>query len=209
MEERMTLEARPRSNKTSKQLRRESIIPALIYNHGKTDHIEMDAKDINKLFASGISESTLIDLNLKGKTEVVFIKEYQLHPVTDVILHLDLYRITFGEKIKTHIAIELEGKPIGIREGGVLESFLHEVEIEIFPKYLTSSLKIDISHLKIGHSIHVRDLTPPPESKILMESNSTICQISASAKLESEVVSEQPEEQEEELEKDKEEKKAE
>ena len=150
MEQKLQLETKIRSGKKAAQLRREGVIPAVIYNHGKTDHIEVNKKQLVSLFSKGVSESTLIELNISGKIETVFVKDYQRHPVTSEILHLDFFRITLGEKIRTHISIEFTGKPKGVLLGGLFEVFLHQVEIEIDPKDLSSSLVVDVSNLEIG-----------------------------------------------------------
>ncbi len=183
--ERIVIKAKNRDLKTkSAKLRASGFVPAVIYNHGKTDHIEVLSDDIRKLFVHGISESQLYDLDIDGKTETAFVKDFQMHPVTEQVLHIDFYRVTFGEKIKTHIPIHLEGKPAGLIAGGVLETFLHEVEIETFPRYLTPALNMDISHLQIGEAIHTDDLPLPPDTKILIEGNPIVCHIAKPAKLE-------------------------
>ena len=188
MSERLTINANTRSEGKVRDIRKAGFVPALIYNHGKTDKIQVKSAELSKLFLKGVTESTLIDINLNGgESEVAFIKEYQIHPLSEDILHIDFFRITFGEKIHTSIPIKLIGKPSGVKEGGVLEIFLHEIAIETFPKYLTSSLDCDISMLKIGDSVHMDEIQIPPKSKFLMEGNPIICQISTSAKLESKV----------------------
>ena len=188
MSERFTITAEKREKKKVKKVREAGFVPALLYNHGQTDEIQVNSADLSRLFDHGVTEATLIDIKIgKKENQTAFIKSYQIHPVTESILHVDFFRITFGEKVRTHIPIEFTGKPIGVKEGGVLEAFLHDVEIEIFPKYLTSALEVDISHLKIGDSIHMEDVEIPPESKILMDGNPIVCQISTSAKLESKI----------------------
>ncbi len=188
MSERLTIDANARSEGRVSNVRKAGFVPALIYNHGKTDKIQVKLAELNKLFLEGVTESTLIDINLDGgKSEIAFIKEYQIHPLSGDILHVDFFRVTFGEKIHTSIPIKLIGKPSGIKEGGVLEIFLHEIAIETFPKYLTSSLEHDISMLKIGDSVHMDEIKIPPKSKFLMEGNPIICQVSTSAKLESKI----------------------
>ena len=181
----LTLKAENRNTKVkAKDLRAKGIIPAVISNHGKTESVQVSSGEVHKLFTSGISESTLIDLKLGSESETVFIKDYQLHPVTDEILHVDFYRITAGEKIKTNIPLHLVGKAVGIKEGGVLEHFLHDIEIETFPRFLVPSIDVDISALKIGDAIHIKDLKLNEEIKILVEGNPTICHVSPPAKLE-------------------------
>ena len=188
MNDRLTVTAQERTEKNPKKVRKSGFVPAVIYNHGKTNEIQVSSSELANLFDHGITESTLINIKVgEEESQTAFIKDYQLHPVKENILHIDFFRVTFGEKIKTYIPIELIGKPIGVKEGGVLETFLHEVEIETFPRYLTSSLKVNIDHLKIGDSVHLEKIEIPPESKILMEGNPIVCQVSTSAKLESKI----------------------
>jgi large subunit ribosomal protein L25 len=181
--EKATLKAQKRDGKTSgKNLLRAGIIPAVIYNHGKSENIQVLEKDTRRLFAHGISESRLIDLDIDGRIEQVFVKDYQLHPVNDKLLHLDFYRVSQDEKLRTRIAVHVEGKAEGVKNGGVLEIFLTEVPYETYPRYLTDFLTVDISHLKIGDSIHVSDVKLPPDSRILMDPQTVICHVTHAAK---------------------------
>lgn len=179
-----TLKAQERDmNQTGKQLRRTGFIPAVIYNHGNTEHLMINEKDVKPILAGGVSESKLIDIEHGGKKETVFIKDYQVHPVTNDIVHFDFYRITYGEKVKTHISLRIVGKSLGEKEGGVLETFLHDIELEILPKELIPHIDIDISELKVGDAIHVEDLPLPESAKIMSEGNPIICHIAIPRKV--------------------------
>lgn len=181
--EKATLKATKRDGKIGgKNLLRSGLIPAVIYNHGKSESIQVLEKDTRKLFAHGISESRLIDLDIEGKIEQVFVKDYQSHPVNEVLQHLDFYRVSQDEKLRTRIAVHVEGKPEGVKNGGILEVFLTEVPYETYPRHLTEFLSIDISHLDIGDSIHVGDVKLPPDSKILMDAQTVIAHVTHQAK---------------------------
>jgi large subunit ribosomal protein L25 len=181
--EKATLKAQKREgNMGGKNLVRAGIIPAVIYNHGKSESIQVFEKDTRKLFAHGISESTLINLEIDGKVEQVFVKDYQAHPVSDVLQHLDFYRVSQGEKLRTRIAIHVEGKSEGVKNGGILEIFLTEVPYETYPRHLTEFLTVDITNLQIGGSIHVSDVTLPEDSKIMMDPQTVICHVTHAAK---------------------------
>lgn len=196
--ERLKLKTQVRDNKEKAGiLRKNGFIPALLYNHGKTDHVKVDAKDVKMLFSKGVSESTLIDLQMEDKEDTVFVKDYQLHPVNDEVLHLDFYRVTFGEKVTTNIGLRLEGKAVGTKEGGILEVFLHDLEIELYPRYMVPSISVDISHLKIGDALHVSDLELPPESKLNIEPQTVICNVARPAIVAEPTDSEEIEETEE------------
>lgn len=178
-----TLKATKRDGKIGgKNLLRSGVIPAVIYNHGKSESIQILAKDTKKLFAHGISESTLIDLDIEGKIEQVFVKDYQAHPVSEVLQHLDFYRVSQDEKLRTRIAIHIEGKAQGVKDGGIMEVFLTEVPYETYPRHLTDFLTIDVSNLGIGDSLHVSGVTLPPDSKILMDPQTVICHVTFQAK---------------------------
>jgi large subunit ribosomal protein L25 len=163
-------------------IRQQGMIPAVLYNHGNTELLKVNEKNILKIFKAGVSESTLLDIDVGGKKEKSFIKDYQVDPVTNQILHMDFFRITAGEKIKTHIPIHLEGKSIGEKEGGVLEIFLHDIELEILPKDLVAAINVDISNVKIGEGIHVNELPLPPGARILVEGNPIVFHIAIPAK---------------------------
>lgn len=163
-----------KDNEKPAAIRKQGMIPAVLYNHGNTEHLKVNEKNIQKIFSAGVSESTLLDIEIDGKKEKSFIKDYQTDPVTSQILHMDFFRITMGEKIKTHIPIHLEGKSIGEKEGGVLEVFLHDIEVEILPKDLLSSIVVDISDIKMGEGVHVNDLKLPASARIMVEGNPII-----------------------------------
>jgi len=174
------------SNERAALIRKAGMIPAVLYNHGNTELLKINEKNIQKIFSAGISESTLLDLEIGGKKEKSFIKDYQVDPVSNRILHMDFFRITYGEKIKTHIPIHLEGKSAGEKAGGVLEVFLHDIELEILPKDLVSSISVDISNIQIGEGVHVNDLTLPPSARILVEGNPIIFHVAQPQKVKGE-----------------------
>lgn len=181
--EKATLKAQKRDCKIGgKNLLRSGIIPAVVYDQGKTETIQVLEKDTRRLFAQGISESRLIDLDIEGKVEQVLVKEYQIHPVKDTLQHLDFFRISQTKKVRTRIAVHLEGKPEGVKNGGILETFLTEVPYEAFARDLTDALKIDITTLQIGEAIHVKDIVLPSESRIMLDPQTVVCLVAQPAK---------------------------
>ncbi|HPQ53837.1 MAG TPA: 50S ribosomal protein L25/general stress protein Ctc [Spirochaetota bacterium] len=144
------------------KIRSGGFIPAVMYSHGESEALQVSAKDFSTMFKGHISESVLIDLNIKGKSgsdgDKVFIKDYQVDPVTDKVIHLDFYKITAGEKITTKVPVELVGTPTGARKGGILEHMERDLEIECLPRNLREKIEIDVTNLEIGESIHIKDL---------------------------------------------------
>ncbi len=155
-------ERRVRTGKNeNRRLRNEGYIPAVVYSHGETDILQIRTKDFQKLFSGQISESIIFNIDLadeKNTNLSAFVKDYQIDPVTGSIIHLDLFKITAGEKIQTVVPIELEGTAPGIKMGGHLEFTEKEINIECLPKNLPETIFIDISGLELGDSIHAGDI---------------------------------------------------
>lgn len=144
------------------RLRSGGYIPAVIYSHGQSSTVSVNAKDFSGVFKGKISESVLLNLAYdSGESVQVFVKDYQRHPVTDNVLHLDFYKVTAGEKIHTTISLEFVGSSIGVKKGGVFEQIERIIEVEVLPKDLIERLSVDISGLDMNESIHVKDLKGP------------------------------------------------
>ena len=162
------------------RLRVEGFIPGVVYSHGKTDVIKVKEKEFSDLFKGHISESVIFNLHIDGKAEsdlMAFVKDFQSDPVTGRILHLDLFKVTKGEKIKTHVPVELTGTPAGTKLGGILEHGEREILIYCVPGKLPEKVTVDVSGLGIGDSIHVSDIKLDDEIEILTSANSLIAAV--------------------------------
>lgn len=180
--ERTVIEASTRSSESGKKIRAKGIVPALLYSHGKTQNIQINAEQLAPLLKNGISESVLFDLKIEDQTEVALIKDYQLHPVKDQFLHIDFFKITYGEKLRTRIPVHFVGKSQGVAAGGILETFVKDLEIETLPKYLIPALEVDITAMEVHDTLHLSQIELPPETKVLVDSDISLCHIAQSAK---------------------------
>ncbi|MDR0596885.1 MAG: 50S ribosomal protein L25 [Treponema sp.] len=142
----------------SRRIRRGGRIPAVVYGRsGKALSIDMDALEfVNN--AKGISESTIVTINIDGQTRQAFVKATQRNIIDGKILHVDFYEVEAGVSLRAKVSVHVHGNPVGVREGGVLESPLHEIEVECLPRDLPERIDVDISELRANQSIHVRDL---------------------------------------------------
>src|SRR5712671_8166010 len=162
----VSLAASPRSatgKGAARQARFRGRVPAVIYGHGRdTLPLEVDAKALEKALTGIEPESTLIDLTVDGKKARALIREIQRHPLRPDIIHVDFYEIHATEKVKLKVPVHLVGNPDGVRNaGGVLDQVTREVEIEVLPENIPDRVELDVSALKIGDSLHVRDLSIP------------------------------------------------
>src|SRR5213076_3036243 len=103
--------------------------------------------------------STIIELAVDGMKTRTLIREIQRHPIRPDIIHVDFYEIHAEEKVKLKVPVHLVGNPDGVRNaGGVLDQVTREVEIEVMPDDIPDRVELDVTALKIGDSLHVRDL---------------------------------------------------
>ena len=157
----VVLTARNRESKGSgeaRKIRRAGRIPGVLYGRsGKAISIDLDAQE----FATGvknISESTIVKVEVDGKPYDAFVKDTQRNIIDGNILHVDFYEVESGIVLRARVSIHLKGSSVGVREGGILEFPLHEIEVECLPKDLPERIELDISNLGANQSIHVRDI---------------------------------------------------
>lgn len=148
------------------RLRKEGKIPAVIYGHNQPVHISVSATEFDSKFHI-ISENTLISINVDGKNYEVLVKDSQENMILSQITHIDFFEVERGKVLKTRIPVILTGTSVGVKEGGLLEQHLHEIDIECLPKDIPAKIELDITELQLGESIHISDLKTADEVKIL------------------------------------------
>src|SRR5881296_3074930 len=117
------------------------------------------AKALEKALAGVEPQNTIIELAVDGKKTKTLIREIQRHPLRPDIIHVDFYEIHAEEKVRLKVPVHLVGSPDGVRNaGGVLDQVTREVEIEVLPENIPDRVELDVTALKIGDSLHVRDL---------------------------------------------------
>ncbi len=149
------------------QLRAQGNIPAVIYGGGQAaTHVLLDEKEFLRV-ASGISESTILGIDIEGKKVRAFVKSRQRENLTNRIIHVDFLEVVSGRILHARVPIHLVGVPVGVRDGGILENPAHEIEVECDPDHLPEKIEADVSGLLANHSIHVRDLPAMNGVKVL------------------------------------------
>src|SRR5262245_36042889 len=128
--------SRPGVGRTQvRQTRAKGMIPAIVYgSHIKPTPIQVDSREVDRIFKHATSEHMLVDLTLeeggKATNRLAFIQETQHDPITDKVLHLDFHEVRADEKLHARVVIVALGEPEGVRTGGgVLEQVLRELEV--------------------------------------------------------------------------------
>lgn len=142
-----------------KSLRREKIVPGVFYGKNiENINIAIPELQVNKLVFT--SEKKLVNLEIENKGSFkAILKDFQLDPVTDRVIHFDLQAVEGSSNITVEVPVVTKGQCVGVKEGGILQVQLHKLNIECEPSKLPEHLDIDVTNLKIGDSLHVGDVT--------------------------------------------------
>lgn len=152
-----------------KRLLKSGFTPAVIYGHNKENlTVKVPEKEVKKIVKNHGKAFYYIvedgDAPLKGKK--LLIKDIAKNYVTDVIRHIDFYEMSDKEATRVAVPIKLVGKAEGLVMGGVLEWEKREVEIKALPDDVPAFIEVDVTHLNIGHSIHLSDIKLPPNVQL-------------------------------------------
>ncbi|MFN3301678.1 MAG: 50S ribosomal protein L25 [Patescibacteria group bacterium] len=177
----LTLQAKKRTilGKKVKKIRRQDIIPAVVYGHNvPSENIEVERKSFEKVLRQA-GQSTIIDLVIDKKPVKVLIHDLQFDPVTNKIIHVDFYQIKEKEKVTVDVELKFSGEAPAVKEkGGILIHHLTKIKIEALPKDLIHEIDVDLSKLVDFHSlIRVKDLHFPPNVRILNDPEEIIVSI--------------------------------
>jgi large subunit ribosomal protein L25 len=166
MAKKTSLKAAPRARTGSgrlNQMRREGWIPSVIYGRGTENiNLKVDSKTFSDLLAHSSSENIIVNLEIEGQgTRLAFLQSVQHDPLSGKALHADFRSIDENTAITAHIPTHLNGESAGVKAGGLIEQYVHAIEITCLPNDLPETLEVDISHLQVGDSLHIGDITYP------------------------------------------------
>ncbi len=183
MAKQVKLAARPRSESgrnAVKQVRARGSVPAVIYG-SKTEpaNLEVSRREIEALLSKAVGENILVELEIdeagKKTNRLSLIQEVQHHPLRGEVLHVDFHAVSMTEEIEAEIVVESFGEADGVKNfGGLLEQSMRAVTIRCFPQNLPEIIRVDVSALKVGDSIHVRDLPLPEGVAVLDDADLTV-----------------------------------
>ena len=166
---------------SSRRLRKAGEIPAVVYGRSGTNPLAINQKDFNALWRSLDGGASLIEItDDHGKARLTTVKDMQLDPLKDTILHVDFGEVYEGETMSATVQLHTTGNPKGVVEdGGILETTLHELPIECFPRNLPEFLEVDVSPLEIGDSVQVSDIKLPEGVEIMEDADTVVVTVAA------------------------------
>ena len=165
MPDTLVLEAREvGKTKLARASRAAGKVPGVLYGRGADPvAFEVEIPALREALSGEAGRHAVLKLQVpgrKGDTHAV-LKDYQLDPVRDRVIHIDLLEISMSEKIVSTVSVRLDGEAQGVKDGGVLEQASHELEVEALPADLPPEIVVDVSELVAGNAIRVSDITLP------------------------------------------------
>lgn len=142
--------------KSTKALRKEGLVPCVIYGGESNIHFSAKAQDFRDLIYT--NEFRTASVEVDGKSIPAIIKDIQFHPVTDTIVHIDMLELVDGKKVKAEIPLSLVGNAAGVKVGGVLMQKVRKVKVMTTPDKLSSTIEVNVDELTLGKSIRIRDI---------------------------------------------------
>lgn len=168
------------------KIRMKGLIPGVCYGNGVKDlWIIVDPKELKKAVQGPKGYNTIMRLEIKDEqgnlldTKLGMLQDYQYHPVTRKLLHVDFYIIDLEKEIKVKVPFVLTGRAKGVQMGGTLIQIFRELPIRCKPELIPDKIEYDITELGLGQVLKVFDLKLPEGIKVLLDREQTIASIVA------------------------------
>jgi large subunit ribosomal protein L25 len=150
----------------ARRLRQKGLIPAVVYG-GKSEptHVSVDPAVLLKAIETPHRFNTLLTLKLDGVEKHVLFKEYEVDPVSRKLLHADFLEVRMDQPVRVNVPVETVGKAVGTTEGGILSIAAHDILVEALPGKIPVKIEVDVTNIKIGHSLHISEVKAPEGCK--------------------------------------------
>jgi large subunit ribosomal protein L25 len=177
----LVLMAEPREihGKKVKRLRREGLVPGVVYGPvlDETISVSVSERDFRKFYMAH-GHSTIFTLKWDGGSQPVLIREVQVEPVRQDMLHIDFFAPNMMVVLRQSVPVSLHGAADEVEAGGVLQHVLNEIEVEALPSDLPNEIIVDISGLtSVGDSLHVRDIEVPENVTLITDPDTTVASV--------------------------------
>jgi large subunit ribosomal protein L25 len=174
----VTLKAQARPGSGSRaaiKLRKSGFVPGVVYGHKQANaQVAVNADELDR--AIRVLHARVIDLEIDGKAETVLIRELQWDYLGKQMIHVDFERKDRAELVRVTVPVELRNAPKATG-GGVLDQPLHTLHVECPLGSIPEAIRIDLTNLTLGHPIHVKELTLPPNVRVLEVPEAVVVQL--------------------------------
>jgi len=165
----------------ARRVRAEGLVPAVLYGAKKESvALTVNAKQVAKILKSEAGHNTIFTVQVaNGAAEKAMLKDWQVDPVTNSLLHVDLLRIDVNVRMRVSVPVHTFGEPEGVKlQGGIFEMVTREVEVECLPGDIPEEFRVDISALTIGKQLRAGDLpVDPAKVKLLTDPSRVLAHV--------------------------------
>lgn len=168
------------SKSRTKSIRREGYATASVFGHD-AEPVPIEVKVLDIVTQTKQSETglkSIFDLKINGAPKksdgMVIIKEFHKHALTRKVLDIQFQRINLKEKIHVGVPIELVGEAAGVKEGGIVEQMLDELQVNCLPIDIPTRIQVDVSGLAVGDMVRVADLAVPENVDVLADADTLV-----------------------------------
>ena len=165
----------------SRRLRKSGSLPGVIYCEGKeATAIQLDTHAFEQVLHHHSSESVLVEISVEGAGDITaLVQDVQHHPVSNDLLHVDLFKVDADKPIHVEIPVEVVGEAAGVKVGGSLDIVMHAIAVECLPGDLVESIEVDVSDLEIGDSLYLSQVKLSSKLKSLGDEEAIVLSVSA------------------------------
>jgi large subunit ribosomal protein L25 len=150
----------------SRRLRRSGKVPAILYGgHREAQPLVLDQQNLLTMIGDERFYSSIVQLKIDGTAQEAIVKDVQMHPAKNVVVHVDLQRVIENEAIRLHLPIHFKGESIspGVKtQGGIVSHMRADVEVSCLPKDLPEFLELDLSGMSLNETKFLADIPLPP-----------------------------------------------
>ena len=175
----------------SRRLRVAGKVPGIVFGAGEPVMIELDHNALFHALKKEAFHSSLLEMELAGKTEQVLLRDYQMHPFRPIVLHIDFQRVDNTTKITKKVPLHFvneENSPAVKTDKCLVNHVITELRIQCLASALPEFLTVDLSELAKGQSLHVNDLKLPANVKVVTHGKPNPVIVSTSVPVEEEII---------------------
>jgi large subunit ribosomal protein L25 len=152
----------------ARRLRAAGRVPAVVYGHGSAPRpVSIDARELGHAMRTDAGANVLLELQVGSARHLALAKEVQRHPVRGTFTHVDFLIVRRGEKVTVAVPVHLVGEAPGVKEGGIADQDLYQLQVEAEVTAVPEAVEADVSGLAIGDVLRVGDLKAPAGATIL------------------------------------------
>lgn len=169
----------------SRAVRREGLVPGVVYGDKQgAQMVSLNYRELEPHIQTGRFLSTLVDLEVEGKTIRAIPRDIQFEPIRDFIVHVDFLRLGKASRIAVDIPVHYKGQELspGIKAGGALNIVSHTLSLYCSADFIPDDITVDVSAMQIYQSIHLSDIKLPEGVTAVSRDDATLCTIAAQAK---------------------------